>query len=250
MSGGPEAAAWGAVVGLSLVAGAVAHARLRLPAPAAAALTAFGGGLLLCAVALELVPEADAAGGTAVTAAGLVVGTAAYVAADAWLHRDPGTSAMRRAAHAAKAGRMMAMPAGMDRATEGRALAAGLVIDGIPESVALGLTIAEGAVGPALLAGVLVGNLVEAYGAAHLIGGGSGRLLARIGAALAVATALGATVLAGAPDAAVGAAQAIAAGAVLAVVSITIVPETFRDIARRVASALIAGFVLGYLLAS
>jgi zinc transporter, ZIP family len=246
VTGVPEAAAWGALVGVTLLAGALAAAQLRLPARVASGLTAFGGGLLLSAVALELVPEADAAAGTVVTAAGLAAGTAVFVAADAWLHRDPGMSAMRRAAQQARAGRMTPMP----RAAEGRSLAAGLVIDGVPESVALGLMVASGNIGLALVAGVLLGNLVEAYGAARLIGAGAARLFAGIGLALAACTALGATLLAGAGSGLVGGAQAVAAGAVLAVVSVTIVPETFRDIARRVAVALIAGFVGGYLLAA
>lgn len=49
---------WGVVVAASLVAGSVAAAVLRLPARVAAAVTSFGGGVLLAAVALELVPDA------------------------------------------------------------------------------------------------------------------------------------------------------------------------------------------------
>lgn len=239
-----EAAFWGALVGLSLVAGALVAALVRLSAVAASSLTAFGGGLLLSAVALELVPEADADAGTAITAAGLVAGTVAYVLADRWLHSDPHMSEMRTAVHAAASGRMMMSP---DRMQAGRALAAGLVIDGVPESLALGLTVAQGELGLALLAGVLVGNVVEAYGSAHLIGAGALRLFAIIGAALAVTTVLGATGLSDASPGFVGGAQAVAAGAVLAVISITIVPETFHDIARRVALATVLGFVAGYL---
>ena len=233
------------MVGLSLVAGALIASRLALSQAAASSLTAVGGGLLLSAVALELVPEADRAAGPATTAICLVAGTLAYVAADFWLHREPQMSEQRTAMHAAASGRMTMSS---ERMQEGRSLAAGLVIDGVPESLALGLTVAEGELGLALLAGVLVGNVVEAYGSAHLIGRGAVRLFAIIGAALAVTTLLGATVLSGASAGFVGGAQAVAAGAVLAVISITIVPETFHDIARRVALALVAGFVLGYLL--
>jgi zinc transporter, ZIP family len=78
---------WGLVVGLSLLAGAVAAARLRLPVRVAATLTAFGGGVLLAAVALELVPDADAEAGPALTALGLAAGTLVYVGADSWLSR-------------------------------------------------------------------------------------------------------------------------------------------------------------------
>jgi len=49
-------------------------------------------------------------------------------------------------------------------------------------------------------------------------------------------------------DAIVGTAQAVAAGAVLAVVSIAIVPHAFSEVNRVVASATVAGFVAGYLL--
>ena len=40
----------------------------------------------------------------------------------------------------------------------GLSIAAGLFIDGVPESLALGLTIAEGELGLALLVGILVGR--------------------------------------------------------------------------------------------
>jgi ZIP family zinc transporter len=194
-----EALVWGLAVGGSLVAGAVAAAAIALPARAAATLTAFGGGVLLAAVALELVPEADAGAGAGLTAAGLLAGTLVYVAADRRLTRDEDSMMMRRSAHAAAAGRDMRMPADMSEASRGEAIAAGLFVDGVPESIALGLTVAESEIGVALLAGILVGNLVEAYGAAQpIIAGGRTRrfaigLLSAIGGALAVAVLLGGT---------------------------------------------------------
>jgi ZIP family zinc transporter len=90
------------VVALSLVVGAFAAANLRL----SAAITAFGGGLLLAAVAIELVPDADAEAGPALTAAGLAAGTLLYVGADAWLSRNESRQ-MRRAMQAAASGRPM-----------------------------------------------------------------------------------------------------------------------------------------------
>jgi zinc transporter, ZIP family len=243
---------WGLVVGASLVAGAVAAAFLRLPARFAAALTAFGGGVLFAAIAFELVPEADREAGVALTAIGLVAGTLAYVAADAWLSRDEEMDQMRRSGHAAAAGRPMTMHSA--EAARGESIAAGLFVDGVPESLALGLTIAEGEIGVALLAGVLVGNVVEAYGAAQPIvaGGHTQRfaigLLALIGVALAVATVLGGTALADASGEVVGTAQAIAAGAVLAVITIAIVPHAFEEVSRIVAAVTVLGFLVGYVL--
>jgi zinc transporter, ZIP family len=245
---------WGLLIGASLVAGALAAVLLRLPERIAATLTAFGGGILFAAVALELVPEADAGAGAALTAAGLAAGTLVYVGADAWLNREPSARDMRRSAHAAASGRAMTMPRDHAQAARGESIAAGIFVDGVPESVALGLTIGEGGVGVALLAGIVLGNLVESYGAAQpILAGGHSRgftlrLLGGIGIALAGATVLGGTVLADASAELVGMAQAVAAGAVLAVISIAIVPHAFAEVSSRVATATVAGFIVGYLL--
>jgi zinc transporter, ZIP family len=243
---------WGVVVGASLVAGAAAAAVLTLPARVAALLTAFGGGVLLAAIAFELMPEADREAGVALTIAGVLAGMVVYVAADAWLSRDEGMDRMRRSGHAAAAGQPMMMRSA--DAARGESIAAGLFVDGVPESLALGLTIAEGEIGVALLAGVLIGNVVEAYGAAQpIVAGGHTKrfavtLLAMIGAALALATVLGGTVLADASGELVGTAQAVAAGAVMAVVTIAIVPHAFEEVSRMVAAATVLGFLVGYVL--
>lgn len=106
----------------------------------------------------------------------------------------------------------------------------------------------------ALLAGILIGNVVEAYGAAQpIIAGGHSRpfavtLLTATGFALAFATVLGGTVLADASAELVGTAQAVAAGAVLAVISIAILPHAFSEVNRAAATATVAGFIAGYLL--
>ncbi|MGI8804264.1 MAG: ZIP family metal transporter [Thermoleophilaceae bacterium] len=249
---------WGLLIGASLLAGALVAAGVRLPKKAAATLTAFGGGILFAAVALELVPEADAEAGPGLTALGLIAGALVYVGADRFLNRDHDTKMMRQSAHAASAGREMAMPSGggsgSREVARGESIAAGLFVDGVPESIALGLTVAEGEVGIALLAGIVVGNLVEAYGAAQpIVAGGRSRrfavgLLGGIGLVLALATVLGGTVLADASAELIGTAQAVAAGAVLAVVSIAIIPHAFEEVSGLVATATVLGFIGGYLL--
>lgn len=245
---------WGLAVAASLVLGALVAATVRLPERIAASLTAFGGGVLLAAVALELIPEADERAGVWVTASALLAGTAVYVGADAWLTRDKHMRMSRRSAHAAAAGMTMESAGDHDQAARGEAIAAGLFVDGVPESIALGLTIAEGRVGLTLLVGILVGNVVEAYGAAHPILAGGHRsefavgLLAGIGLALTGATILGGTVFADSSPALIGGAEALASGAVLAVISISIIPYAYSEVSSRVAFASAAGFIVGYLL--
>ncbi|HEY4279013.1 MAG TPA: hypothetical protein VGM91_12365, partial [Conexibacter sp.] len=166
---------WGLAIAGSLLAGALAAVLLRFPERVAATLTAFGGGIMLAAIAFELVPDADAGAGTMLTAGGLIVGTLVYVGADAWLNREPGMREMRRSGHAAAAGRPMKPPAQQDETARGEAITAGILVDGVPESIALGLTIAQGELGVALLAGIVLGNVVEAYGAAQPIRAGGHR---------------------------------------------------------------------------
>ena len=249
-----SSAAWGFLIGASLVAGAYMASATRLPERVAAMITAFGGGVLLGAVALELVPEADAQAGVAWTATGLVAGMLIYVGADAWLTRDQVTKAARRSGHAAAAGRSMDLHPNHAEAARGESIAVGLFVDGVPESIALGLTIAEGSLGTVLLVGILIGNLVEAYGAAQPIvaGGHSARfatvLMAGIGLALFLATVIGATVMSGMSSSLIGTTQAVAAGAVLAVILVSIVPHAFDEVNSLVACAAVAGFVGAYLL--
>jgi zinc transporter, ZIP family len=254
MSNLGASAGWGLAVAASLIVGALAAAGLRLPPRVAATLTAFGGGILLAAVAVELVPEADEQAGRWLTAGGLLAGTLLYIGADAWLTRNEQMRAARHSAHAAMVGQPMTMTAALSEAARGESIAAGIFVDGVPESVALGLTVAAGQVGVALLAGVLVGNLVEAYGAAQpIIAAGRSKgfaiaLLAAIGLALAGATVLGGTVLADASPALIGGAEALASGAVLAVVSVSVIPYAFSQVSSMVAAAAVVGFIAGYLL--
>ena len=254
MSNFGASAGWGLAVAASLVAGAFAAAGLQLPPRVAATLTAFGGGILLAAVAVELVPEADEQAGRWVTAGGLLAGTLLYIGADAWLTRNERLRQLRHSMHAAMVGQPMTVPPAMGEAARGEAIAAGIFVDGVPESIALGLTVAAGQVGVALLAGVLIGNVVEAYGAAQpIIAAGRPRgvavaLLAGIGLALAGATVLGGTVLADASPALIGGAEALASGAVLAVVSVSIIPYAFSEVSSMVAAAAVVGFIGGYLL--
>jgi ZIP family zinc transporter len=245
----------GLAIGATLLVGALVASFWALPGRPTAVVSAFGGGVLLAGVAFELLPDADARAGRWFTSAGFLGGVAVYVVADAWLTREKHVAAVRRSSHAAATGRPIALPAELAEKTRGESMAAGLFLDGVPESFALGLTIAERATSLTLLVGILIGNVVEAYGSAQpiLVGRGSKRfavgLLGGIGLLLGGSTVVGATVLADASDWFLGTAQAGAAGAVLAVVTVAIVPHVFAEVNRMVAAAMAIGFVVGYLLA-
>jgi zinc transporter, ZIP family len=248
------AGAFAVVVAASLIAGAVVAAWVRLAPGGAALISAFGGGILLAAVAFELLPEADEIAGPVWTASGVLAGAVVYVAVDRVLSADEQTEMMRRSAHAAAAGQPMEMTVDDGEVRRGETIAAGIVVDGVPESLALGFMVASGEPGLALLAAVVVGNLTEAYGAAQpIIAGGRGRwfavgLLSGIAVFLAATTFVGGTLGTAMLGTPIGAAQAVAAGAILAVLSISVIPYTFETVNSLVALATAAGFVTGYLL--
>jgi ZIP family zinc transporter len=239
-------------VGGSLLLGAAGALGLHLPESIAASVTAFGGGLLFSAVALDLVPEADERAGTSIVIAGLLAGTLLYIGADWLLTRSAQRADVRRAAQRAAAGRSMGLTRAQAEAARGQAIAVGLFVDGVPESVALGITIDEGRVALPLLIGVVVGNVVEAYGAGQplVMAGRTPRsllaLLGGIGISLAGALVLGVTVLGALDDSVLGFLQALAGGAVLAVITVSVIPHAFSEVNRWVAVATVLGFVLGY----
>src|SRR3954451_20532637 len=107
MSNFATSAGFGLLVAASLVAGALTAAGLELPSPLAAFVTAFGGGILLSAVALELVPAGGDGAGPWLPPIGLLAGALVYSGADAWLTRDKQMEAMRRSGHAAAVGPCM-----------------------------------------------------------------------------------------------------------------------------------------------
>src|SRR5690606_41961664 len=109
-----EAGGWGLLAGSSLVLGAAAGWWVRVPAPVVAGVMAFGAGVLVSAMAFELVDEAERSGGLAPAVRGFRVGAVCYVAANALLAR-------RGAAHRHRSGaRQPALAAALGR---GRAVA-------------------------------------------------------------------------------------------------------------------------------
>jgi ZIP family zinc transporter len=254
VSGILEPLAWGAAVGGSLLAGALAGALLPPWERVAATITVFGGGVLLGALAFELVPDAEREAGVGWTAAGFLTGALLFLGADWLLTREQGRRELRRAVQAGMIGRRIEGSAG-EEAARGRSIALGAFIDGVPETAALGLTVAQEAVGLALLVGIVVANVAESYGSSEpIVAGGSSRAFAigvfsAIGVALVVALVLGATLLADASTAVTGTAQAVAAGAVFATVLIAVVPHAFAEVSRWAAVSASLGLVLAYVLA-
>ena len=202
----------------------------------------FGAGTLISALAFELTEEAFALGGADVVAAGLGVGALTYYV---------GARALQSRGETASEG-------------VGLALLLGAVLDGIPETAVIGISLLGGAgVSVPVLAAVFLSNLPESIsGAADMSDEKPRRVLAMWGcvtAACAVAAALGYGLLENASGDLIGFIQAFAGGAVLMVIAVTMLPEAHekgrdpkdpRKGGGAVGLLTVLGFALAYLLST
>ena len=221
-----EAGLWGLLAGGALVIGALIAWFAKVPRPVVAAVMAFGAGVLISALAFDLVDEAETKGGLGATAAGFLSGALVYVAANTILAR-------RGARHRKRSGDQQ--PSEDESAGSGAAIAIGALLDGIPESVVLGLSLLGGqGVGVAVLAAIFISNVPEGLSSAagmkhaerpagYVFGVWGGIAVASGAAAL-----MGNLLLDGAPATTIAVITAIAAGAILAMVADTMVPEAFE----------------------
>ncbi|MER7127891.1 ZIP family metal transporter [Streptosporangium saharense] len=221
-----QAGLWGTAAGGALVLGAAVAWLVRVPAAIIAGIMAFGAGVLISALSFELIDEAERSGGLAPTAVGFLAGACAYVAANMLLTRYG-------ARHRKRSGDRQ--PSEDDVQGSGTAIAVGALLDGIPESVVLGLSLLDGrGVGIAVLAAVFISNVPEGLssaagmkqagrGAPYVFGVWGGIALASGLAAL-----VGHLTLQDASPATIAMITAVAAGAILTMVADTMIPEAFE----------------------
>ncbi len=239
-----EAGLWGLLAGGALVLGALVAWLVRVPAAIAYAVMAFGAGVLVSALAFDLVGEAADVGGVLPTVVGFLGGALAYVAGNVLLAR-------RGAQHRKRSGGQQ--PREEDQQGSGTAIALGALLDGVPESVVLGLSLLGGhGVGVSVLAAIFISNLPEGLSstAGMMRAGRSPVFVFGVWSGIAVvsgvAGAIGVLLLDGAPDTTVAAITAVAAGAILAMIADTMIPEAFQE--TRLWTGLIAtlGFITAF----
>ena len=215
-----EAAFWGFVGGFALLVGALAGMLLKLPQRTIGLVMAFGAGVLISALAFELTAEAYRRGGLDAAAAGLALGSLTFFAGDALLDRHGGDG--RKRSDGRQAGGAAA------------AIVLGAVLDGVPESVAIGVSLLQGpGVSVAVVAAVFLSNVPEAMAAATGLKAtmSRGRILGMWGLVALVSTLAAAAGYAALGDASanlIGAIQAFAAGAILTMLADTMIPEAYE----------------------
>jgi ZIP family zinc transporter len=236
-----EAAFWGFVGGLALLVGAVLGLAWRVSPRVIGAVMAFGAGVLISAVAFELVEQAFESAGAGPVVLGLIGGSLAFYAGD-WILDHRG-------------GRNRKRSGGQQAAGAAWAIVLGAMLDGIPESAAIGVSLLDGgSVGVAVVVAVFLSNVPESLSAAVGLrrAGHSVRwilgLWLGVAVVSAVAAAAGYALLGGTPPATIAAVQSFAAGAILTMLADTMMPESFESAGGTVGLVTSAAFVCAFLI--
>jgi zinc transporter, ZIP family len=255
-----EALVFGAIASSALVLGALAGVRLRFPKRVLAAMLSFAAGALITALTFEMFEDSYHQGGIWRAALGLGVGALVFTLISQRLDRmaeghrkdDQGSEKLDTDAAAVDA---PASPASVSGAA-GLALLAAATLDGIPENLVLGVALGEGSGGLALLAAIFAANFPEALvGSASMrTQGRSATFILAIWSVCAVllvfAVVVGAGLLSSATPETISLPLAFAAGAVLAALADTLMPEAYEQGGPTVALSTAAGFVLSFVLST
>lgn len=218
------AGAAGLMAGVALVLGSVIAWFISVPSRVVAVIMAFGAGVLISALSFELVEEAMDQGGLAATALGFLSGALMYVGFNLLLAR-------RGARHRKRSGTQQ--PSASE--DPGVAIAVGALIDGIPESMVLGLSfLTGGGLSLPMLAAVFISNVPEGLSStAGMKNAGRGPgyvfgIWGGIAVISGVASLAGYLLLDGAAATTLAFVNALAAGAILTMVTDTMVPEASK----------------------
>ncbi|NTW14370.1 MAG: ZIP family zinc transporter [Candidatus Moranbacteria bacterium] len=229
--------------GFSLVAGAFIGIYFKLQQKVIAAVMAFGSGVLICALTFGLMEEAFGHGGFDSVITGFLIGGILYMAGDYAVHHFGGRK-HRRHQHS---------PAKHD--ASGLMIVLGSTLDGVPESIALGIALfANQTVGMIMIAAIVISNIPESIAS---IGGLKREkfptiaILAiwiSIGIVVALATILSFVFLHDLNAGTVGILESLAAGAILAMLAGGMMPEAYEEGGYGISILTIVGFLVTFVL--
>ena len=233
---------WGALGASALLIGALIAYQLTPSRRVIAVVMALGTGLLIGSVSFELIDEALKTQTVAWVALSVLVGAAAFTVGD-WLLTRRGGGERKDAAGAQADGSPLA-------------IVLGSVLDGIPESFVLGLTVLQGGVSLSLLAGVMLSNLPEGMSSSSGLkaaGWPKGRVILMwsvVVAVSALSAAAGFVLLDPASGRTGALVQAFAGGALLTMLADTLLPEAYKVEGVLTGPLVVVGFAVSLALSA
>jgi ZIP family zinc transporter len=243
-----QAALWGLVGGSALIVGAALTYVIRIPPRIVAAVMALGAGVLISAVAFELMEKAFRSGGFVATAGGFLTGAAVFTVANVIVSRHG-------ARHRKRSGSRQKSRQPTSDEGAGLAIAIGSLLDGIPESVVIGASLLGGpGVSMATVAAVFLSNVPEGLSSAagmrkagrspvYVFGVWTGITIAS-----GIAAMIGNIALVHAQPEVIAAVTATAAGAILAMLADTMMPEAFEVAHDYAGMITVIGFLAAFAL--
>jgi zinc transporter, ZIP family len=239
---------WGFAAGSALLIGAVIAWFVRVPERVIAALMSFGCGALLSALAFELMGKAYQDGGLDTSAMGFITGLTVYTVANFYL-------SYRGARHRKRSSRFQ--PSEEQERGSGLAIAVGSLLDGIPEAAVIGLSMTSGAkVSLVVFTAIFISNLPEGLSSVSGMRESGRSALYIFGLWVLIALVTACTSMGGywyfrelSPQA-IAAATAMSAGAILAMIADTMLPEAFSEEYDFAGFITALGFLVSFVLTS
>ena len=234
---------YGFVASFALFLGAIFGLGIKFKQKTIAGFMAFGAGVLICALTFGLMEEAFNKGGFDAVIIGFVLGGICFIAGNYLLYYLGGRAHKYKQTHNRK------------KNVNGELIVLGSILDGIPESIALGVVLfGGGATGILMLSAIFLSNFPEGISSVNglLKEGFSKKKIFwswfLVAIACFIVVLLSYYLLNDIHPHTIGILEAFAAGAILAMLSDSMMPEAYENGGYMIAFLTILGFLMSFLL--